>query len=192
MEVSLDHAPALSRFPQAEWDEDAGALVVKPEDAREVAEWLRDDPAYGLDYLSNVTGLDYLETEKKERRENPDGTKEMVKTTVPARMEVVYHLYSMSGKRGPLVLKQLLVDRENPVATSLTPVYRSAEFQEREVYDLFGVEFLGHPDLRRILMWDEFEDFPMRRDYVEPDDYEYEPTPHGEVLEKTKTHLQDA
>ena len=69
MEVSLDHAPALSRFPQAEWDEDAGALVVQPEDAREVVEWLRDDPAYGLDYLSNVTGVDYLETEKKERRE---------------------------------------------------------------------------------------------------------------------------
>ena len=71
---------------------------------------------------------------------------------------------------------------------SLTPVWRSCEFQEREIFDLFGVTFDGHPDLRRILMWDEFTDHPMRRDYVEPDDYEWEPTPHGTVLEKAKAH----
>ena len=63
-----------------------------------------------------------------------------------------------------------------------------AELQEREAYDLYGIIFDGHPDLRRILMWDGFKDFPMRKDYVEPDDYEYEPTPHDEVLEKTKQH----
>ena len=71
---------------------------------------------------------------------------------------------------------------------SLTPVWRSAEFQEREIYDLYGILFDGHPDLRRILMWDEFTDFPMRKDYREPDDYEYEPTPHDDVLEKAKQH----
>ena len=71
---------------------------------------------------------------------------------------------------------------------SLTPIYRSAEFQEREIFDLYGVRFDGHPDMRRILMWDEFEDFPMRKDYREPDDYEYEPTPHDDVLEKAKQH----
>jgi NADH-quinone oxidoreductase subunit C len=71
---------------------------------------------------------------------------------------------------------------------SLTPVWRSAEFQEREIFDLYGVRFDGHPDLRRILMWDEFEDFPMRKDYREPDDYEYEPTPHDDVLERAKQH----
>ena len=65
---------------------------------------------------------------------------------------------------------------------SLTPVWRSAEFQEREIFDLYGMIFDGHPDLRRILMWDGFEDHPMRKDYVEPDDYEYEPTAHDEVL----------
>ena len=69
---------------------------------------------------------------------------------------------------------------------SLTPVWRSCEFQEREIFDLYGVIFDGHPDLRRILMWDEFKDHPMRKDYVEPDDYEYEPTPHEEVLEKVR------
>ena len=71
---------------------------------------------------------------------------------------------------------------------SLTPIYRSAEFQEREIFDLYGVHFESHPDLRRILMWDEFVDHPMRKDYREPDDYEYEPTPHDDVLEKAKQH----
>ena len=66
------------------------------------------------------------------------------------------------------------------------PVWRSCELQEREVFDLFGVNFTGHPDLRRILMWDEFEGHPMRKDYVEPFDYEWEPTPHDEIFEKHK------
>ena len=73
---------------------------------------------------------------------------------------------------------------------SLTPVWRSAEYQEREVFDLYGVLFDGHPDLRRLLMWDDFVDHPMRRDYVDPDDYEYEPTAHGEVLERAKLHAE--
>ena len=71
---------------------------------------------------------------------------------------------------------------------SLTPIWRSAELQEREIYDLYGIRFTGHPDLRRILMWDEFEDHPMRKDYVQPDDFEYEPTPHDDVLERAKAH----
>jgi NADH-quinone oxidoreductase subunit C len=106
-------------------------------------------------------------------------------------MDVAYHFYSISHKHGPVTLKQRIADRENPVATSLMPLFRAAELQEREVYDLFGVHFEGHSDLRRLLMWEEFEDFPMRRDYAEPDDYEYEPTPHGDVLEKAKGHLPE-
>jgi NADH-quinone oxidoreductase subunit C len=73
--------------------------------------------------------------------------------------------------------------------TSLTPVWRSCEFQEREVFDLFGIHFTGHPDLRRILMWDEFVDHPMRKDYVPPSDHEYEPTPHDQVLEMANRYL---
>ena len=80
-------------------------------------------------------------------------------------------------------------DRSHAVhLPSLTPVWRSADFQEREIFDLFGIVFDGHPDLRRILMWPEFTDHPMRKDYVEPDDYEYEPTAHDDVLRKTTRH----
>ena len=75
---------------------------------------------------------------------------------------------------------------------SLTPIWRSAEFQEREVFDLYGVVFTGHPDLRRLLMWDGFKDFPMRRDYVEPDDFEYEPTAHDAVLKRAQARRTTA
>lgn len=188
-EAVIDLAPVRERFPDLEVEEGSNALIVSPAIASQVAEFLRDDPSYRLDYLSNVTGIDYLASERKEKRVDEEGKTEIVKIEEPARMDVVYHFYSMSAKRGPVILKQRLTDRDNPVATSLMPLFRSAELQEREVYDLFGVQFEGHTDLRRLLMWEEFEEFPMRRDYAEPDDYEYEPTPHGEVLEKAKSHL---
>ena len=90
---------------------------------------------------------------------------------------------------GPSSLRLRTENRIDKVhLPSLTPVWRSAEFQEREIFDLYGIVFDGHPDLRRILMWDEFEDHPMRKDYVEPDDYEYEPTAHDDVLAKAKQH----
>ena len=84
-------------------------------------------------------------------------------------------------------------DRAGDVSVpSLTPVWKSADFQEREVFDLFGIRFDGHPDLRRILMWDEFADHPMRKDYVAPDDCEYEPTPHDAVLARVKARTEAA
>jgi NADH-quinone oxidoreductase subunit C len=108
---------------------------------------------------------------------------------LPGYLEAVYHLFSISLKHGPVVVRMRTGDRANAVhLPSLTPLYRSAEFQEREIYDLYGIRFDGHPDLRRILMWDEFLDHPMRKDYVQPDDFEYEPTPHDEVLERAKEH----
>ena len=107
----------------------------------------------------------------------------------PGYLEAVYHLYSMEKKHGPVMLRLRTENRTDRVhLPSLTPVWRSAEFQEREIFDLYGIIFDGHPDLRRILMWDEFEDHPMRKDYVEPDDYEYEPTAHDDVLAKAKQH----
>jgi NADH-quinone oxidoreductase subunit C len=123
-----------------------------------------------------------------------DGVEREIEDTTerkqPGYLEVVYHLYSMELKHGPLVLRLRTSNRTNQARVpSLTPVWRGAEFQEREVYDLYGIIFDGHPDLRRILMWDQFKDFPMRKDYVEPDDYEYEPTPHDDVLEEARRHF---
>ncbi len=172
------------------------SLVVDSAHAAAVARFLRDDPQLQLDYCSNVTGVDWLEASIKEKiktRKLVDGVEKEVEETVehkrPGHLEAVYHLYSMKLKHGPLVLRQRTANRVDQVrVASLTPVWRSAEFQEREAYDLFGIVFDRHPDLRRILMWDEFQDHPMRKDYVEPDDYEYEPTAHDDVLDKARRH----
>jgi NADH-quinone oxidoreductase subunit C len=161
-----------------------------------VAKFLRNDPQLRLDFCSNVTGVDWPEreiTEKIKVKRVVDGVEkeveEVKKTIRPGLLEVVYHLYSMELKHGPVVLRQRTAncDPETP-AVSLTPVWRGCEFQEREVFDLFGIRLKGHPDLRRILMWDGFKGFPMRKDYVPPDDFEYEPTPHDEVLEQARKH----
>jgi NADH/F420H2 dehydrogenase subunit C len=116
--------------------------LVKPEHLYNVMMKLRDD--LGYDYLSSVTGVDYL----------PDN-----------KMEVVYHLRKSTGG-SPLVLKAQL-PRDNPVVSSIVPIYPGAEFQEREAWDLLGIKFDGHPDLRRILMWEGFSGHPLRKDWKE-------------------------
>ena len=172
------------------------SLLVDPAHILSVARFLRDDPALRLDYCSNVTGIDWLDAELSEKikvKKVVDGVEkeveEVKKTQRPGYLEAVYHLYSMSLKHGPVILRQRTRNRTAEVqVASLTPVWRGCEFQEREIYDLYGIHFAGHPDLRRLLMWDGFKDHPMRKDYVQPDDYEYEPTPHDEVLTRAKEH----
>jgi NADH-quinone oxidoreductase subunit C len=170
------------------------SLLLDREHALEVAKFLRDDRGLHLDYCSNVTGVDWLDTETSEKvkvKQLVEGVEQEVEevrtTRTPGYLECVYHLYSMEKKHGPLVLRLRTRNRTDQITLpSFTPIWRSAEFQEREIFDLYGIVFEGHPDLRRILMWDEFEDHPMRKDYVEPNDYEYEPTPHDAVLEKSR------
>ncbi len=150
----------------------------------------------GLDFCSNVTGVDWPDRKIKKTTKVKtvvDGVEKVVDQTteenVPGYLEVVYHLYSMSKKHGPVIIRMRTGNRTDQTELpSFTPIWRSAELQEREIFDLYGVKFTGHPDLRRILMWDEFVDHPMRKDYVAPDDYEYEPTPHDDVLERAKAH----
>ena len=120
-----------------------GCLFVEPQQLPAVCRFLKSAPDLQLDYVSNLTAIDYP----------------------PDRIDAVYHLFSMAKKHGPVPLKVTL-PRANPRVPSLTSIYRGAEFQEREAYDLYGVIFEGHPDLRRILMWDEFTGHPMRKDYV--------------------------
>jgi NADH-quinone oxidoreductase subunit C len=180
------------------------SLLLDPLHAMAVAKFLRDDADLKLDYLSNATGVDWPDKEIAEKvkvtrtvTKTVDGVEQTAEETVeetrkhvqPGYLEAVYHLFSIEKKHGPLVIRMRTVNRtDNVELPSLTPVWRSAEFQEREIFDLFGIVFTGHPDLRRILMWDEFKDHPMRRDYVEPDDFEYEPTAHDEVLARAAAH----
>jgi NADH-quinone oxidoreductase subunit C len=173
------------------------SLLVDSAHGLPLARWLIADPQLQLDYCSNVTGVDWPETVLKEKVKSTiaiDGVakeiEETIERTRPGFLEVVYHLYSMALKHGPFIFRMRTANRTDQTQLpSLTPVWRGAEFQEREVFDLYGVIFEGHPDLRRILMWDGFKDFPMRKDYAEPDDYEYEPTAHDEIVEKNKPHL---
>jgi len=140
------HARDLqSRFPEAVTPDSRKGYegyLVKPENLVEVAMYLRDEMGY--DYLSSVTGVDYL-TEGK--------------------MEVVYHAFKSIG--GPALVFKTQAPREDPVVPSLVPVYPGADLQEREAWDLLGIRFEGHPDLRRILMWEGFEGFPLRKDWRE-------------------------
>ena len=175
------------------------SLRVDAAHALAVAQHLRDASDLRLDFCSNVTGVDWPAKEVSEKvkvKKLVDGVEKVVdeirKTTTPGTLEVVYHLYSVEKKHGPVVLRMSTKDRDADVhLPSLTPIWRSAELQEREIFDLFGVVFDGHPDLRRLLMWDGFVDHPMRRDYVDPDDFEYEPTAHDEVLQRAQQHLRE-
>ena len=195
----------LARFPGAEVTllpnpapGGQPSLLLGAAQARAMAAFLRDDPALRLDYCSNATGVDWPDRDVvetvKTRVPAPDGTGEKVVEQKTTRreagcLEAVYHLYSMARGHGPLVLRLRTGNRTDRVTLpALTPVWRSCEFQEREIYDLFGIVFEGHPDLRRLLMWDAYTDHPMRKDYIEPDDYEWEPTPHDEVLAKAARH----
>ncbi len=123
-----------------------GLLLVQAKDLTVICRCLKERAQFALDYLADLTAIDYP----------------------PERMDVVYHLYSIAKKHGPVTLKVQL-PRAHPTVASITPIWRGAEFQEREAYDLYGVKFEGHPDLRRILMWDGFEGHPMRKDYVVED-----------------------
>ena len=135
-----------STFPDAVLDDERqgySGVVIKPGELKEVARAIRD--VLGFDYLSSATAVDYL--------------------GAGDHMEMVYHAYRTSGG-GALVFKAQ-TERENPEIPSLVPVWRGADFQEREAWDLYGIKFPGHPNLRRILMWDGFRGHPMRKDWQE-------------------------
>ncbi len=104
---------------------------------------MRDDPALDFDFLMDVTAVDYL-------------------GSVP-RFEVVYHLYSLA--RNHRLRLKARVPEEDPRIASVVPVWRGADWLERETYDMYGIRFEGHPDLRRIYLYEEFQGHPLRKDY---------------------------
>ncbi len=136
----------LARFPGVVTKDDRQGYqgyFVNSEKLQDIALVLRDQMGY--DYLSSVTGADYL----------PEG-----------KMEAVYHFFKSTG--GSALELKVSMPRENPVVPSLVSVFPGAEFQERETWDLLGIKFEGHPDLRRILLWEGFDGHPLRKDWHEP------------------------
>jgi NADH-quinone oxidoreductase subunit C/D len=120
-----------------------GGVIIDRTHLVEVARTVRDE--LGFDYLSSATAVDYLGIEDS--------------------MEMVYHAYRTSG--GPALVFKAQTPRENAMVPSVIDVWPGADFQEREAYDLYGIHFPGHPNLKRILLWEGFEGYPMRKDWKE-------------------------
>ena len=132
------------RFPEAVVSADDTGVWVLPEWLSVISAHLHDGPEQAYDLLSSITAVDYVEY-----------------------FELVYHLTSIAGNRSA-VLKTRCYGRDLPTAPSVVPVWKGAELQEREIYDLMGIRFQGHPNLKRVLLWEGFQGFPLRRDYLEP------------------------
>ena len=115
---------------------------VTPDSILDVARFLRDDRDLDFAFLSSVTGVDYVEY-----------------------FELVYHLVSMRHNSS-MVLKSQVFGRENPSVPSVVSVWQGADLQEREVWDLMGIRFEGHPNMKRVLLWEGFAGHPLRKDYL--------------------------
>lgn len=138
-------------------------FVVAPSAIVDVATYLRDDPTLAFDFLECLTGTDYPEKQQ---------------------IHVTLHVYSYARKHR-LVMKMLLA-REAPTCPTLSFVWPVANWHERECYDLLGVRFEGHPDLRRILLPDDWIGHPLRKDFKEGNEYHGIPTTRPNPLELLK------
>ena len=166
--------PFLDRLKQRFGDRITGAnlevldpwIEVSPEGLVELCKYLRDEPDLRFNFLSCISGVDYFE---------PDA-KKAAKVTWKPHLEVVYHLWSVPTCVS-LVLKVMLprwkndVPGELPEVPTVSGIWSTADWHEREVYDLSGVRFLGHPDLRRILCPEDWVGHPLRKDYEMPLEY---------------------
>ncbi|GBE32473.1 NADH-quinone oxidoreductase subunit C 1 [bacterium BMS3Bbin05] len=142
------------------------SLVLKKERIPDIFGYLHDDPVFLLDYLKDLCGVDYL------------GKRD-------SRFEVVYHLYSMEHRH--MLRIKVPVSESDCVVDSVTSIWIGADWHERECYDMYGIEFKGHPDLRRILMPEDWEGYPLRKDYpVKGPDSEGEWQGFKEVLRKSE------
>jgi len=125
------------------WNETT--VFVAPESVLDIIRWLHDDPSQRYDYLADVTAVEYRDLE------------------LP--IEVVWHLRSIPYRRFLRVKAQLTKNRPLEIP-SVWSIYKSADWLERECFDMFGIKFVGHPDLRRILMWEQYrEGYPLRKDF---------------------------
>ena len=122
-----------------------GDVRIELASIQNVARFLRDAEGMEFSFLSSITAVDYVE-----------------------HFELVYHLVSLTLNQS-IVLKANCYGRDDLSAPSVCSVWRGADFQEREVWDLFGIRFEGHPNLKRILLWEGFPGHPLRKDYLGQD-----------------------
>jgi NADH-quinone oxidoreductase subunit C len=137
-------AAAIEAFaPGATVNSNSTGVWVAPERVREVCEGLRDRPEFKFDLLSGVTAVDYID-----------------------HFELVYHLTSLPMNSRAVLKTKCGWGREEPTVPSVTPVWRGAELQEREIWDLMGIRLEGHPNLKRIMLWEGFPGHPLRKDFA--------------------------
>ena len=130
------------RFPGSIVESDPKSLVVKSDFLLAITTFLKDTPDLDFDYLNYITAIDYYD-----------------------HFEVVYQLTSTEHNHS-LVLKTRCYQRDNPVLPSIVSLWQGADFQEREIYDLMGIRFEGHPNLKHIVLWEGFQGHPLRKDYL--------------------------
>lgn len=130
------------RFPASIIESNKDSLLVKSESLLDLISFLKTTPEFGFNYLNTITAVDYFDY-----------------------FEVVYHLTSMEHNHS-LVIKTRCYGRENPVVPSIVSLYEGANPQEREIYDLMGISFEGHPNMKRMFLWDGFQGHPLRKDYL--------------------------
>ena len=137
----------VQQYPDIVEQERDSAVWVKPDQIVETLQFLRDDPSLKLEYLNAISAVDYIEY-----------------------FEVIYHLTSFEHNHSA-VIKTRLYDREEPSISSVVSVWPSADFQEREIWDLMGVRFTGHPNLKRLMLWEGFTGHPLRKDFKDVVEY---------------------
>ena len=130
------------QFPGSIVESGPNSLLVKSESLLEIATFLKTTPGLDFDYLAAITAVDYYDY-----------------------FEVIYQLTSLQHNHS-LVVKTRCYERENPSLPSVVSLWRGADFQEREIYDLMGISFDGHPNLKRIVLWEGFAGHPLRKDYL--------------------------
>ena len=146
MTVSLSSSEVAKqiteRLPEAVAEANGETILVKSESIFDVAEYLKSSPELDFDYLNYITAVDYYDY-----------------------FEVIYQLTSMKHNHS-VVLKTRCYERESPVIPSVIGLWRGADLQEREIYDLLGISFEGHPNLKRIVLWEGFQGHPLRKDFL--------------------------
>ena len=130
------------KFPESIVESNQDSFVVKSDFLLAVAAFLKVTPGLDFDYLNYITAIDYYD-----------------------HFEVVYQLTSLEHNHS-LVLKTKCHQRENPALPSIVSLWQVADFQEREIYDLMGIKFEGHPNMKRIVLWEGFPGHPLRKDYL--------------------------